>query len=1287
MANPAWTQAQKQAITTTGRSVLVSAGAGSGKTAVLSERCAHLVMDAEPLSRMDRLLVVTFTDAAAAQMRDRIGQALRQRLVADPDNTRVRQQLALLDGASISTLHAFCKRVLDRYFAQAGVEPACPIMDAQDAALLRQDLAEAVFRDAAEQSGDAGDRFHDLIQTLGAGREYNLIRLVLDLDAFLESIADPDNWLAAALSRFKMGPGSELPEYWRKQLAEQISVELADQLDHVDRTIKAATAIKDVGSQFTPCLNAYADTLAGWRHNLGRGASESALDAVCVNGIGKFSFPDIPKAVGKAVDGLSTDQRAAFGQLQESCREICKVLFKRRLATPFGRFTCKEWAEGLRRIAPHVQTLIELATDLRIRYTSEKEQLGVLDFSDLERRTLNVLRDGDSGVARGLRDKFDHVLVDEFQDVNPIQAEILRRVSREDDPHRADNLFAVGDIKQSIYRFRLAEPRLFLARLDQFRRANELISTPVKTAEPGLFQKHDAQPPSPPGVAIDLVENFRSDEPVIDAVNAVVGRLMTPDLGGVHYDARSRLVHGLPKSTAVKDVPGIELHLLEDTSRPEASDEKTQPQKKKKKKASPPEDPGEWERIEREAWVIARRIELLRAAGTPYRDMVILLRSLAHRAPLMIRALSRMGIPVHADVAGGFFDALEVNDCLSLLAVLDNSQQDLPLAALMRSPLMGEPFTDSELVMIRTHEPTRRSYFHAAVIDYAESGKDEKLRTRVAAMLARLAEWRRAAREKSLSDLVWQLLHETHYLAYVEGLPQGEQRRANLIALHDHARKFGTFERQGLHRFLDFIDQMRDAEMDLEPAPLKSASADVVRVMSIHRSKGLEFPVVFVAELGKRFNISDASGSILFDRELGLGLKAVDIEQRIIYPTLAHQLVSRQIRAESLSEEMRVLYVALTRAKNRLILVGTGNLDRLKEYSARAFADGPLPTLLRRPASTALDWVLPAVCAAGHQSAGTHRIDRVAAKPVGVIPVVAPGNPAPLFHTFVYDRAAMSGWTLDPPKVIQADERLRTLSSMAALPADMESAGPSANLDPLKRRLVTPYRAASLTTIPAVVAASELKRRWEHGPQIDGEPTAAARRAVTRDFRFAPPAFVGLDDVDASARRGTSTHAFLQHVDLGRACDRSDLEAQLMDMTERGVILEAEAAEINLDDTAWFFQSALGRRMLVSTARVRREWPFVMAASPQRFEAAAKPIDGGDQLLVRGIIDCLLNDNGRWDIIDYKTDRVSGAALEARAQLYRGQLSIYADAVEKLWPGRVGQKWLVFLNARQCVEA
>jgi len=1269
MSTP-WTAAQKQAIATTGRSVLVSAGAGSGKTAVLAERCVHLVLDAQPPSRVDRLLVVTFTEAAAAQMRDRIARALRARQSADPANTRIRQQLALLDGASISTIHAFCKRVLDRYFAQAGVDPASPIMDAHDAALLRRDLVDAVFRDFAAREDDAGERFHHLIQNHGAGREFALIDLILGLDAFLDSIADPDRWLTDAGDRLRTDNPDELPAFWQDLLAKEIAVELADQMEHVNRAIQTASDAGDIGALFTPCLNDYADAIETWRHALGHAPTAKTVDAVCTAGIGQFKFPSIPDARSKAVKSLPPDARAVFDRCQRACREIRDALFAARLSEPYGRFTSTQWAQGLARTSGHVQIIVELVREVRQRYAAEKAELGVLDFSDLECRTLLVLRDDESGVAGGLRDRFDHVLVDEFQDVNPIQAEILRRVSREDDPQRNHNLFAVGDVKQSIYRFRLAEPRLFLDRLARFQTPGDTAQTPNNRT----------------GVAIDLVENFRSDEHIIDAVNAVFARLITPDLGGVIYDDRSRLVHGLPRSTGPRAVPGIELHLLEDTARAAEDDAAAAPAKR-----AAVEDAGDWERIEREAYVIARRIEMLRDAGTPWSDMVILLRSLANRAPLMIRALSRMGVPVHAEVAGGFFDALEVNDCLALLALLDNSRQDLPLAAVLRSPIVGEPFTDSELVALRTHVPDRRAFFHTAVFAYARDGADAGLRNRLAAFLERLQEWRQVARHKPLADVVWRLLHETNYLAFVEGLPQGAQRRANLIALHDHARKFATFGRQGLHRFLRFIDQMRDAEMDLEPAAVTNASADVVRVMSIHRSKGLEFPVVFLAELGKRFNMAEASGSILFDRELGLGLKAVDVDKRITYPTLAHNLVTRRIRMESLSEEMRVLYVALTRAKKRLILVGTGDLQKL-DAPDQTPADGPLPAIQRRSARSALDWVLPAVCAA---PPAAHRIDKATPGTISAPLALPTGRPAPLFHTIGYAVADMSKWTMDPPRVVHAEERLAKLSRMSPLPADLQPAGPPPDLAVLRRRLTDPYRAAPLAAIPAVAAASELKRRWEHGPHIDGEASARVNAAAltagtgpsgARNFRFSPPDFVGIDDADASTRRGTSTHAFLQHVDLHRACDRPDLESQLKAMIERGLITPDEAEQINLDDAAWFFDAPLGRRMRSPAAAVRREWPFVLSASPTRFDPGVAPLDGGDRLLVRGIIDCLLNDDGRWDVIDYKTDRVAGAALDERAGLYRGQLSIYAEAVDKLWPGAVGRKWLVFLNARKCVE-
>ena len=1352
MAEVPWTPAQRAAIETTGRSVLVSAGAGSGKTAVLAERCVHLVTDASPPSRLDRLLVVTFTEAAAAQMRERIGQALRGRLEQNPHDGRVRRQLALLDGAAISTIHAFCRHVLDRFFAQAGCEPAAPVLDASDARILRRECAETVFRRYATRDDATGERYHALVQAYGGGQSDRLIDAVLSLDEFLVSLADPDDWIRDARQRFGAEASGGLPAAWRDLLADLLRGEITEQFANARGVLGDLHEQGGPARPFAACVQGYVDALTEWAGRLGDKATDDAIDAVCVRGFGPFKFPPIPAARGKAFTELDEAGQAAFKARQGVCKSLRDGEFRPRLQKPFGRFSCADWVAGLARIAPHANLLIDLAVAVRDEYDQAKSNDGVLDFADLERKTLALLRNDEAGVAARLRDRYDHVLVDEFQDVNPLQAEILRRVSREVDPHRDDNLFAVGDVKQSIYRFRLAEPKLFLDRLARFERSAPGEAGSRRIVASARPARGDTRPGGEAvgratGRAIDLVENFRSGRPVIDAVNAVFERLMTPDLGGVAYDEHSRLVCGRAEAGPGAARPiGLELHVLDEvvprgggdgvtaTTSDEGAVGDDAPAADQRDEADETDDAGDgepardddaagaWERIEREAWLIARRIEALRAAGAAHRDMVILLRAVAHRAPLLVRALARLGVPVQADSAGGFFDALEVQDMLALLALLDNGQQDLPLAALLRSPVLGEPMSDSDLVAIRTFGGPvhRREPFHAALRRFAERGPAGELRDRTRDLLRRLANWRGAARRRPLADVLWSIYLETGYLAYVEGLPQGGQRRANLLALHDHARAFGSFDRQGLYRFLRFIDQLRDARQDLDPAATGNAAADVVRVLSVHRSKGLEFPIVFFTELGKRFNVDDTRSPILLDRALGLGLKAVDVDKRITYPTLPHRLASRAARQEALSEELRVLYVALTRARERLILVGTGRTERWGAESSAAPA-GPLPMGARRSARCMLDWVMPAIAASDE---ATRRCE-----------TVGPGAPLRwggdatsdqhLYDVYLYPGRTIATWSMDPPAMRKSADllaRFAELEPVAEFGPSESTAGVSTGThvaDAVLRRLSAQYPARELTRIPAVAAASELKRRWESGPTIDGESEAIWQRAdsgvgsanvgrlpsksseslkeatlwdAVDASRFGRPAFLGGGEDGGATRRGKSTHAFLERVDLARPCNADDLARQLEAFVSSGGLSAAEASEVDLADAAWFYASDLGRRLRSATARVRREMPFVMAVEPQRYDPAiARSVEGvrlesGDHLLVRGIIDCLFDVGDGWEILDYKTDRVTGATLDERVALYRGQLAIYAEAVERLWPGKVRRRWLAFLHGRRIVE-
>lgn len=1256
MSEILWTPSQRRAIDTVGRSLLVSAGAGSGKTAVLAERCAHLVAELKPPCGVDRLLVVTFTDAAAAEMRERIARALRARLEKAPGDRRLQQQLALLDSAHISTLHAFCRRVLGRYFAQADIDPQTPLIDPMDARLLRREKAREVF-DAYEAREDArGEAFLNLVSAYSGGSDLTLMERVLSVDEFLTSILEPEHWTRAVIESHHVARAGELPGHWHHRLLASLRGELAAQRETVKGYLVILESLPDVADAGARCLQIYFDMLTDCHARLSGDGGAQSLESVCLDLIGGFEFPKPPRKSSKFAE-LPTKDQQAFTFAADLVRETRDVLFRRRLKAPFGLFRLSEWAEGIARTKPHVEIFLELVKDVRTAFQDAKRELGVIDFTDLERLTVRLLIDGEAGVAARLRDQFEHVLVDEFQDINPVQAEILRRISREGLVDRPSNLFTVGDVKQSIYRFRLAEPRLFLERKALFEGDVDASS----------------------GTAIDLAENFRSRPRTLDAANAVFERVMVADLGGIDYDAGARLKPGSEESSfplSAGSVP-LELHILDELRGAQAEDDSHTADDPKDNIVEG--DAEDWLRIEREAYVIADRIESCVKAGYAYRDIVILLRSLQARAGLLVRTLARRGIPAYTDVSGGFFEAVEVQDVLCLLMVLDNEQQDIPLASILRSRLFGSPLTDSELVQIRTSKLGREATvpFHAAVRAYVAHGESVSLCERLADILHRIGAWRQRARRRVLAEVLWEIYEESGYLAHVSGLRDGTQRRANLVRLHEYARQFGEFRRQGLGRFLQFIEGIRDARQDLEPGIVSSGSDDVVRIMSIHRSKGLEFPVVILGELGKRFNLTDARGPVLHDRQLGLGLEAVDETHRIRYPTLPHVMVAQAIEREALAEEIRVLYVGLTRAKDRLILVGTKSHAKVNAWRERyQNHPGPLSLTDRQSATCMLDWIAQAICCHGKRAAR-------------FLPETPVAPEEHLFDVHLHDSASMKDWVLVRPEHPHQRERLDLCANFKDLPAQAKPEDAAQLVETLRRRLLEPYAMRGLTRIPAVASASVLKRRWEAGDEPDdpaAQWTAASTPQPGYPHRLEPIALDGPTERVDATERGTLTHEFLKRIDLRLPGDAVALRQQLDAFIRQCVFTKREAAEIDLDGISWFLRTPLGLRLQSPGTIVHREWPFVIGIDPARYDPTAQARDRQDIMLVRGIIDCLFDAGDGWEVLDYKTDRVRGDQLTDRASLYRGQLSIYAHAVEQTWGKTVGRRHLAFLTPREIVS-
>ena len=1264
------TDAQRRAIRTTDGSVLVSAAAGSGKTTVLAERCAYLVCDLprEQRCSVNELLVVTFTDAAAGEMRARIGAAIRQRLDEQRHEAYLREQLYLLDSASISTIHAFCKTIVQKWFPQANIDPQAVILSGDEAELLRRETLDDLLRSLYARRDDFGLAFQALVDQYGAGDDRQIGEIVLQIHAFINSLSQPEKWLEQAVRQFDLSASDSLAAQVDARQAERIRDELDQQIDYAQHVIRTIRAAWPVAADRAESAGALADQLRLWRDRLAQSPSTWEQVAAEVCGLDFGRLRSRPR-------NLSDEDREAFEAATELFGSLKKLVFA-RLRERLCRFTAEQYRDGLARTGPFVATFTQIVRELNDRYQQAKSLQATMDFNDLQRGALRLLADSQehavlrpSNVALQLQRQYRYVLVDEFQDVDPLQASILRLVSRESAEPPCGNLFTVGDIKQSIYRFRLAEPTLFTDRAEAF--ATDLSHL---------------------GPIIHLQENFRSRCGVIDAVNRVFRALMSASFGGSAYDALAELHTGAtyPHSgdAATFELPAVELHLLEPVTEQTRSEDADQGGDADASDGERSSEAGhELEGIEREAVLIAQRIRSWMGldggprwsvAGRPetsggapslrpigYGDVVILLRAMLHKAEPIAEILRRMSIPVRIEGGDDSLDSTEFRDIYSLLQVLDNPQQDIPLAAVLRAPMLGDALDASDLLKLRLIDDAVP--FHAAVRQYALNGPDTTLRERLTGLLQQVARLRTRMQREPVADVLWDIYEQSGYLAFVSGLPDGAQRRGQLIRLHELARQFGRFARQGLRRFLRFLDDMVEQERGGPPAGASAAGENAVRIMTVHASKGLEFPVVILADLAKQFNMSDGRGVALVDRKLGLALQVADAERRIRYPTLLHQLAADQSRDESLSEELRVLYVALTRAREHLLLVGRCSLKSIAACRAGAGLPADPPSRMQlESAQNILDWLLPAL--------GTMLPESVdwsgrSASASGA-----------LFSVRVYERAETDDWRIPPAQRPETADTLARAASLDSLPPD-EPMDPSSRAAECVAALKFIYPGLELTTFPARTSVTELKGTHPPEDELDERARRRDRGLLLR------PAFMEDGPVEPDAvARGTATHRLLQLLDLAAPCDPADLERQRQAMIAGGRISSRDAASVDLSAVDWFLQTDLGRRVRQAVSQVQREVPFVARVQPDRLDAMVHARDARDVLLVRGMVDLVLVGPDALELLDFKTDDVAGPACDERAVRYRPQLTYYAEALAAAYRLPVARRWLVFLKARRVLE-
>ena len=1211
-----WTDAQLRGIRTTGRSLLVSAAAGSGKTAMLAARCAYLVCDAPDHCDVDDLLVVTFTEAAAAQMKQRIHAALRDRAAAT-SSQRLRRQLALIDHASVSTLHAFCAKLLREHFHAVGLDPTFTVMSGEEAALVRREVARALFDDRYELDPDGA--FERFVDAYGEGDDASLVRRVIGIHEMLCSLADPAAWLRRSHERIAQASEAPLHESdLGRELLELLSRGIGEMRQQCDAAIALVRKLERF-PKYVEDLIGCGQTLRHWQETL----NEYGLNALAE--VATLQLPALPK-VANSVPAK---------EIAKGAVDAVRTGIKEGAWRDLLRFTSAEWQEGLRAIAPHAKTLLGLVEEFASRYRLAKDSGRVVDFSDLERFTLQVLsertRDGrlrPSPAARAYHKRFKHVLVDEYQDINEVQDAILSMLSREcvwDAPGQSGNLFCVGDVKQSIYRFRLAEAGRFLDRQRLFRA--------------DTFHRH--------GEVIDLQSNFRSRGPLLDAINGLFERLMTAAAVDIEYDASQRLHAGLVYPEADRELcfagAPIELHLLPAEQRGESEEA-----------AADASDSIELDRSEREALLVAQRIRQLTGLdGSPpmsvvekdgagemhprpirFGDIVILLRSVRYKSQQYADILRRCGIPVHAQSGTGYFESTEIRDMLAFLTVLENQRRDIPLAAVLRSPLANLPEPENSMARIRRAFPAAGDDavpFHDAVVRYAQE-KQDPLALWLRDFLAQLEQWRQAAHSRPLPELIRTIYDETGYLAFCAGLHDGQQRVANLRDLHERARQFGGSRRRGLAQFLQFLESL-DEEEELGQPSIASEADDVVRVMSIHRSKGLEFPVVVVPDLGKRINFSDCHGPIVADRSAGLGLSVVDPERMIRYPSLASVLVQRRLKQQALAEEMRILYVALTRAKEHLILVGTCGAQRPQAWEARwSTHRGAMPAETILSAKCMLDWIGPAAAAAA--GAGE--------------PIIQLTQPSP---------EQIASWQAEHARRPALSTRQAELAALTPLDSPPAS-DPAA--DEVIGRLQYRYPFEPLTRLAATAAVTSQTK------------AAGPVRGLPR------PRFLA-EQVMSAADVGTATHLVLFHLDFRRPCDAADLSEQITLMVERKRISSQQAEAVKLDSILWLLESEIGAQLRAHAADLRRELPIHLACPADCIIEASDPLDCA---MLRGRIDALICAPGGAILIDYKTDSISSSAVAERAEDYKPQLTEYGRAVERITGLPLAGRYLIFLVPR-----
>lgn len=1285
-----WTEEQRAAMYKRG-TILVAAGAGSGKTAVLVERVINLIMDKNNPVDIDELLVVTFTKAAASEMRERIRFALEEAVYKETEENvteRLQEQMALLDKANIMTLHSFCLNILRQYFYLINLEPDFRVGGEDETFLLKREAAQAVIEKEYEK-GRAD--FNLLVEAFFSNYDdIFLVEQVLALYEFACSQVEPVSWLLSLPEAYSWTRGEDLlVSKWGNAYRDG----LLDKLQTAELFLLTARTKIDQVKGLSPYISVFEEEINAIKK------IKEALTAnhweLFIKFLLSFRFNSLPRI--KKQQGMENEVK--FQEIKN------KIISSRNKAKKIISKIQKETADwSVERQLPYldkmkgiVKTLVELTVNFSKEYEIAKRKKNIVDFNDLEHLTLKLLKNYPY-IVNNYQRRLKEILVDEYQDINSVQEEILKILST------SKNFFMVGDVKQSIYRFRMADPSLFVSKYNSFphwEKSQDINNINNKIENDFV----------PDGLVIDLKQNFRSRKEILDAINFVFKQIMSKESGEIDYNTQAELICGasyMDKSDGLITVKDpVEVHLI-DLSKFTVAENKLENYSSHDESTDfDGEDGGqnseenmeELESTRVEAKLVGQRIleiigkkddfeeeaefyiydsKVKRYRPVQYSDMAILLRSAAGQISIYKEVFTELGIPHYADFDSSYFKTTEIEIILSLLQIIDNPHQDIPLAAVLRSPIVG--LNGEELGRIRAGFP-QGDFYEAlcfAVMAYKKHRlsentlseinkilerykeelnslealsrdilKDENsMLNKAADFLNKLIKWRWLSKQYSLEEFLWLLYRETGFLTLVGTLPGGDRRQENLKNLYQKAKQFVQTNYKGLYSFLKFIEKCRSSEKGFYNNSFNGSNENYVRIMTVHASKGLEFPVVFVPGLGKMFNESSSQGKIVLHKELGIGITVIDVENKAEYPSIIQQAVKYQIKKEAFAEEMRILYVAFTRAKEKLILIGSSkDLEKRTEQWAELSSciEGVFPRSIVAGARSYLDWLGLALA-------------RHCDNPLQVFKDLNSWVSSP-----IVDESRWKIFYYNNPQV------LNTIIQGQKHLDDTPEDGSEKTSELIKEinRFLNWHYPSDVNQI-AKTSVTELKQKYLWS--IDNHNA----RLIFAKTIFPRPKFLEEKYSLSRAEKGTAIHTLLQHLPLSNWRDNwkkwnyqqqlSATEQLLMNLQRKQILSEQQVESISVDSVIALLNSNLGDYMF-NCDEIKREVPFVLTLFPQN---AVQPV------LVQGVIDVILINHKDKDrkakIIDYKTEFISeastlGSVLKKR---YGLQMALYGLAVERL---------------------